>query len=138
MIVLVVFLGACRKEMYRAGCIADSVGPLEMLSSVPNCERELICRAKCMVGSRASCLGLAYEMEKKPENAGEAVTLYRRACVLGEANACTNYAASIWAKEHSDAQLKCAQRIFEKSCAAASLTFARTTTFSFTSRKSTV
>jgi hypothetical protein len=57
-------------------------------------------------------------MERNPEKADDAVQLYRRACVLGAANGCTNYAASIWAGKHSDDQLACAQRTFEKACAA--------------------
>jgi TPR repeat protein len=61
---------------------------------------------------------MAYAAEKDPQNAAEAVRLYQRACLLGEANACTNYAASIWANDPSDEQLTCARRTFEKACAA--------------------
>jgi TPR repeat protein len=61
---------------------------------------------------------MAYAAEKDPATAKEAVRLYRRGCLLGAANACTNYAAGVWAGEHSDDQLACARRTFEKACAA--------------------
>jgi TPR repeat protein len=73
---------------------------------------------KCMAGDSASCLGLAYEVEKDPKKEEEAVRLYRRACLLGAANGCTNYAASVWAGTHTDSELACARRTFEKSCGA--------------------
>jgi TPR repeat protein len=44
--------------------------------------------------------------------------LFRRACLLGAANACTNYAATIWAGTHTEGQLACATKTFEKACAA--------------------
>jgi TPR repeat protein len=52
------------------------------------------------------------------KTAGEAAHLFERACTLGAANGCTNYAARIWANEHSEEQLACARRTFEKACAA--------------------
>jgi TPR repeat protein len=57
-------------------------------------------------------------IREKSENADETNRLYRRACLLGVANACTNYAAAIWAKNPAAAELTCARRIFEKACAA--------------------
>src|ERR1044071_4087021 len=44
--------------------------------------------------------------------------LYHRSCLLGSANGCTNYAAPIWTNPHTDVQLACAQRTFEKACKA--------------------
>ena len=49
---------------------------------------------------------------------GESARLYRRACLLGAANACTNYAAGIWPGQNTEGQLACARRTFEKACAA--------------------
>lgn len=100
-------------------CVADSIHTLERASNVPSCApADLLCRAKCLAGSATSCLGMAYAAEKDPTTTVEAVRLYKRACLLGEANGCTNYAASIWSSDHTDEQLICARRTFEKACAA--------------------
>jgi TPR repeat protein len=101
------------------GCVAESIGTLRVLPTISPCKwGDWICRARCTAGNGASCLALAYAADKDPETAGEAMPLYRRSCLLGEANACTNYAASVWAGEHSDDQLACARRTFEKACSA--------------------
>ena len=101
------------------GCVAESIGTLRVLPTISPCKwGDWICRAKCGAGNGASCLALAYAADADPKTAGEAVPLYRRSCLLGEANACTNYAASVWAGEHSDDQLACARRTFEKACSA--------------------
>jgi len=113
--------GTCRKGSSRVGaasaCIADSIGTLHLVLSARCANEELLCRAKCTFGSSASCLGLAYEAEKDPTKGDQAVRFYRRACLFGAANACTNYAAGIWARTHSDNELICARRLFEKACA---------------------
>ena len=99
-------------------CIADSIRELRRASSIPSCEPDdLMCRAKCRAGNASSCLGMAYAAQNASREA-DAVRFYRRACLLGEANACTNYAASIWAADHTDEQLACARRTFEKACGA--------------------
>ena len=101
-----------------ARCIADDLGRLELASTVPSCERaHWVCRARCMAGHAPSCLSMAYAAERDSRTA-EAARLYQRACLLGEANGCTNYAASLWAHEHTDEQLSCARRTFERACAA--------------------
>jgi TPR repeat protein len=66
---------------------------------------------KCTVGDGSSCLALAYAAARR-----DARRLYGQACVLGAAIGCTNYAATIWAGQASDAQLACARRTFEKAC----------------------
>jgi hypothetical protein len=100
-------------------CIADSIAALHRAPSVPPCAfDDWQCRAKCWAGSAGACLGIAYAAEKDPTNQAEATGFYQRACLLGEANACTNYAAFVWSSEHTDSQLACARRTFEKSCAA--------------------
>jgi TPR repeat protein len=119
-------LGSCSKapdeEIPGASgrvCIADSIQALQRSSTVPSCEPDSwLCRARCLAGSATSCVAMAYAAEKHPTDKAEAVRLYRRACLLGEANACTNYAATIWVNDHSDEQLACARRTFEKACAA--------------------
>jgi hypothetical protein len=100
-------------------CIADSIAGLQRAPSVPTCAfDDWQCRAKCWAGSAGNCLGVAYAADKDPTHTAEVVAFYQRACLLGEANACTNYAAFIWASDRSDNQLVCAQRTFEKTCAA--------------------
>ena len=110
--------GACHRTNSRPNCVADSITTLQLLPSVPGCESEAVCRDQCLAGNGPSCLRLAYRLEENSKNAEEAERLYRRACVLGVANGCTNYAAAIWAEDPPDAELTCARRIFEKSCAA--------------------
>jgi TPR repeat protein len=99
-------------------CIADSMGALHLLSTLPLCASDdWRCRVKCKVGDAASCLAMGYSAEKRSPATPEARRLYHRACLLGAANACTNYAAGTWAGEASDDQLACARRVFEKACA---------------------
>jgi len=100
-------------------CIADSIAGLQLLPSVPPCAfDDWQCRAKCWAGSAGACLGIAYAAEKDSAHRAEATAFYQQACLLGEANACTNYAATIWLSSHSDNQLACARRTFEKACTA--------------------
>ena len=102
-----------------AACVADSVGTLRLFSTIPTCATDdWTCRARCMAGDAKSCLGLASAAERDPLMIEEADRFYRRACLLGAANACTNYAAGLWANKHSARQLTCARRVFEKACAA--------------------
>ena len=101
-----------------AGCLADSIGTLQRFSTVPPCATDVaLCTLKCKTGSAVSCLGLAYEAQKN-ENEDDAKRLFRRACLLGSANGCTNYAAEIWGGPHTDDELTCARRVFEKACSA--------------------
>ena len=91
-----------------------------MSSSIPSCAAEdvVLCRVNCLAaGNSASCLGLAYEAQKNGEE-DKADRMFRRACLHGEANGCTNYAAGIWAGKHTKSELACAGRVFEKACGA--------------------
>ena len=113
-----------RESAYRsdstgaaAVCLADSIGSLQLVPSVPKCAPDRIaCEVKCRIGDAASCLGLAYAAEgaSSPE---EVRGLYRHACIAGAANACTNYAASLWAGPMAEEQLACVRRTLEKACA---------------------
>ena len=101
------------------GCLADSIGVVRLVKALPSCAADdLACRSKCLAGDAAACLARAYTLEGDSSQGVEAGELFRRACLLGAANACTNYAAGIWAEKHTDEQRKCAQRIFAKSCGA--------------------
>lgn len=100
-------------------CVADSLGEIRVSISVPECEAgDPACRDACLQGDAGSCLGRAYAIERENAAIDEATALFRRACALGSANGCTNYAATIWARDHTDEELSCALRLFEKSCAA--------------------
>jgi hypothetical protein len=98
-------------------CIADSIDTLRLASTIPTCSKnDWLCRGNCLAGKAESCLGLAYASETaKPD---DAIRFYHQACLLGLANACTNYAANIWLHTHSGRQLTCARRTFDKACAA--------------------
>ena len=122
-VTLLTLAGCTKREAEArsgAGCIANSIGTLHLTPTIPSCagDAELVCRAKCLFGDSSSCLGLAYELDKDPKQAEEALQCYRKACVGGAANACTNFAASIWAGHPTAAELTCARRTFEKACAA--------------------
>lgn len=105
-------------ESSEATCLADSVGDLRIVSSLPDCAAGgASCSATCTAGDANSCLAQAYLAEEKSQDS-DARSLYQRACLLGLANACTNYAATIWAYDHTDEQIQCAARIFDKACAA--------------------
>lgn len=102
-----------------AACLADSIGALRLRSTLPECtKRRWLCEARCWLGFGEFCLTLGYAAQTaEAPDQDRAFPLYRRACVLGEANACTNYAATIWSHKHTDEELACAQRIFDKACA---------------------
>jgi hypothetical protein len=98
-------------------CIADSIESLRLTPEFSRCEfDDSSCRVECTGGSATACLAIAYAAERDPAHAAEATAFYQRACLLGAANACTNFAAHLWSNEHSEAQLACAQRTFEKAC----------------------
>lgn len=100
-------------------CAPDSVGALHLLPTIPVCMADdWMCSAKCRLGDAGSCLAMAYAMQKESKPPEESARLYHRACLLGAANACTNYAAGIWARQRSEGQLACARRTFQKACAA--------------------
>ena len=101
-------------------CVADAIGELDLsLEKMPDCPASKIsCRDACLEGQVYFCLARAYAIQDDPSSEGEAILLFHRACLLGSAPGCTNYAASIWAHDHSAEQLSCAKRTFEKACAA--------------------
>lgn len=119
MLAIVVATFAFKNRERGSVCIADSIPTLQLVSASNCAGGELWgCRVDCFARDAAACLGLAYETQKDPKRAAETITFFRRACLLGAANACTNYAATIWTGKHTDVQLACARRTFEKACAA--------------------
>jgi TPR repeat protein len=108
--------GSTESGPVQEACVAESIGTLRLLSTVPTCASgDWLCRTRCRFDDASSCLALGYAAGRDSASQ-EAVDLYRRACLLGAANACTNYAASIWARDHTDDELACARRTFEKAC----------------------
>jgi hypothetical protein len=99
-------------------CLADSARPLTRGGS----EREgctatdLGCRDACLAGDASSCYHRALELEKDETGRSEAFVLHHRACELGLAIGCTNYAAALWAGESSPDQESCARRLFTVAC----------------------
>ena len=61
----------------RTGCIADSVGALHLLSSVPSCKAcDWACHLKCRAGDERSCLALGYAANSEPRTEEEARGFY--------------------------------------------------------------
>jgi TPR repeat protein len=102
-----------------SACAADQLGPLDARKMYARCDGvEDDCRARCERDDVEACFGLAMILEQRqgaddPDDAGR---LYRKACLLGAPNACTNHAAHLWARSEDPADLACAQRLFEATC----------------------
>jgi len=79
---------------------------------------DLKCARACDRGDAAACQEHAVAIDKGGETYDEdAHRLYAKACELGIAISCTNFAADLW-QANDDVSLACAQRIFERTCAA--------------------
>ena len=74
-------------------------------------------RQRCKTGDERSCIGLGYAANASGAD-DEARGFYEKACRLGAANGCTNYAATVWAGKSTDSELTCARRTFERACTA--------------------
>ncbi len=115
--------GSSRPVPDRAApvCLADTLGALR-LEHVPRpgcTAADLACRDACFKGDASSCYERAIQIEHGDSSAkSQAVFLFHRACKLGHASGCTNYAAHIWGDSGRAAELPCAQRIFEETCRA--------------------
>jgi hypothetical protein len=117
---------AAAKPPTVAACAADELGPLDRRKLYRDChETEDECRAACDRDDVEACFGLAIVMQERekalPEREAGAHTapsntLYRKACLLGAPNACTNHAAHLWRFSPSPDDLACASRIFEATC----------------------
>jgi hypothetical protein len=109
-----------------AACAADELGPLDSSKLYRRChDVEDACRAACDRDDVEACFGLAVVMQERemelPEREASARSapsnvLYRKACVLGAPNACTNHAAHLWRFSPTPDELACAMRIFEATC----------------------
>ncbi|MCG8589865.1 MAG: hypothetical protein MJE66_11295 [Proteobacteria bacterium] len=119
-IALVVLLTACPRPDAKVEpqCVADEVGKLDpVVGRLPDCAADgLVCREACQAGNAAACLSRAYALQSDPSAQAETVGLYRRACVLGSANGCTNFAAHVWLREEAEERQACARRTFARVC----------------------
>jgi hypothetical protein len=76
------------------------------------------CKRECDGGNAAACYGRAAAVQNDPARNAEAGTLFGRACQLGHAMACTNYAAGLWLRDGATPENAiCARKIFDKACA---------------------
>ena len=109
-----------------SGCAADELGPLDGKMLYRDCHgAEDACRAACERDDVEACFGLAIVVQEREIAGGgtddatreaESSELYRKACLLGAPNACTNHAAHLWRFSESRADLACAVRLFEATC----------------------
>jgi TPR repeat protein len=101
-----------------ARCLADESGALrhDPAGHTPCEVDDVRCKKRCASGHADSCLALAYAAERANENPPEAWAFFRKACTLGSAIACTNFASRTWSEGGDDAEMECASRIFEKAC----------------------
>jgi hypothetical protein len=100
-------------------CIVDSVTTIRVIPTLPECTAsDDSCEKKCAAGQAEYCVARAYAMEKSPTSQDEAALLFRKACENGLAIGCTNYAAHIWAQDHSEQEAVCVTKMFVRSCEA--------------------
>jgi TPR repeat protein len=109
-----------RPRRAKAGCLADRMGKLLIdVKQSPDCGKDAAdfkCARACGRGDAAACEEHAVAIDKGGETYDEeAHRLYQKACELGVAIACTNFAADLWTTSDY-ASLACAQRIFQKTC----------------------
>jgi hypothetical protein len=120
--VLLLCLLACEHDPGNAppppACIVDSLPPLLLQREErPECTAEnLDCHQQCLAGDADACFSRAISIEQSPAGEQEALELFRRACMLGMANACTNWGATTWALDDRVAEHGCLYRVFEKTC----------------------
>lgn len=121
LLAVLVVLATAREAAAEAGCVT-SAAKLTTKQGQPRQNEctatNLTCRDRCRAGDVAACVSRAVAIEPLPTLGEEARALFGRACELGAAIGCTNYAASRWANDDSDEGQACALRLFEKSCAA--------------------
>jgi TPR repeat protein len=110
---------AAQETGVHAQCLAESLRSLRLINSVlTTCgEAPQDCVDTCGPDRPEYCLAAAYAFQAKDDGA-TARDLFKRACLLGLANACTNYAAGIWAGHSVGESLSCASRLFRAACSA--------------------
>jgi hypothetical protein len=101
-----------------AACVADELNVRRAEASIdtPACGEGPACSEACRRGDGLACYARATELEGAGQGSAETAAMHLQACRSGLAIACTNYAASLWAKDGGD--VACAKRIFNKTCVA--------------------
>lgn len=105
----------------KAACPADQLPALRLADSRrPGCaQNESMCRQACLEGDASSCYERALQLQLgNSESESEIALLFLRACELGHASGCTNYAAYLWGQSWEATVQTCARRLFEATCAA--------------------
>jgi TPR repeat protein len=99
-------------------CLIDAVTivRLKLRENAACTEANQQCRDLCEGGDADACMSRAVAIERGSNDEAEARSLFERACKLGLANACTNWAATVWAVEDNP-PARCLVRTFEKTCA---------------------
>ena len=99
-------------------CLADRLPPLFLqVPDAPQCTADnQSCRDLCITGDVGACFARAVATENAT-NHNEATVLFARACSLGAASGCTNYAAHLWTGAVA-ASMPCARRLMIAACQA--------------------
>lgn len=99
-------------------CLADRLPPLFLqVPDAPQCTADnQSCRDLCITGDVGACFARATATENAT-NHNEATVLFARACSLGAASGCTNYAAHLWTNAVA-ASMPCARRLMAAACQA--------------------
>ena len=107
-----------------ASCLADvleDLGNAKVKITTSACADEggARCARACAGGDAAACYARALKAQREQDDTSSARAShkFRKACELGLAIACTNYAAELWLSDEQD-DIDCARRIFEKTCSA--------------------
>lgn len=77
------------------------------------------CVEACEQGNGEACATVGTAMQRNAGAGAEALPYFFRGCELGEANACTNYGATIrqgYDGVVSEAELRCSLELFERAC----------------------
>ena len=96
-------------------CLADVLGDLrdageKIRTSACADEGGASCARACAGGDAAACYARALKVQREriPTSSTRASVKFRKACELGLAIACTNYAAGLWLSEEQDDRLRAA------------------------------
>lgn len=102
-------------------CLAERTRTLEVADAVRDCADDgADCDAACREGDAEACYARGVQLQlRRPSGSESAVMeLYERACTLGSAIGCTNFAAGIWMNDPGERDAACALAIFERTCEA--------------------
>ncbi len=110
-------------------CVADEIGELRAgWNEREGCTaKSSECRAACVAGDADACFSLAISLQAEhprdaedPQLEADYVAYYERACRLGLATGCTNWAAALLFSDTSPSTA-CMYRFFERTCEAGDL-----------------